>query len=60
MAEGAEEEGEGDKEKKVEQEVEDPQTQRKTSSNMLMVESSFERLPRRSSFRSKERKELTR
>ena len=54
MAEGAEEVEEGEKEK------DDPLTQRKTSSNMLMVESSFERLPRRSSFRSKERKELTR
>ena len=32
----------------------------KTSGNILVVETDFERMPRRSSFRSKERRELTR
>ena len=32
----------------------------KSSGNILVVETDFERMPRRSSFRSKERRELTR
>ena len=48
----AEEEGEEKEEVAV--------TEKKSSGNILVVETDFERMPRRSSFRSKERRELTR
>merc|ERR1712037_73491 len=44
-------------EEKVEEEV---KAKERTSGNILVVETDFERMPRRSSFRSKERRELTR
>merc|ERR1712037_1080440 len=44
-------------EEKVEKEV---KAKERTSGNILVVETDFERMPRRSSFRSKERRELTR
>ena len=43
-----------------EKEEEEVKTKEKTSGNILVVETDFERMPRRSSFRSKERRELTR
>ena len=45
-------------EEKVEKEKEE--VKKKNSGNILVVETDFERMPRRSSFRSKERRELTR
>merc|ERR1712060_980383 len=42
-----------------EKEEEEVKTKEKTSGNILVVETDFERMPRRSSFRSKERRELT-
>ena len=44
-------------EEKVEKEV---KAKERTSGNILVVETDFERMPRRSCFRSKERRELTR
>lgn len=43
-----------------EKEEEEVKAKEKTSGNILVVETDFERMPRRSSFRSKERRELTR
>ena len=43
-----------------EEETKEVKTKEKTSGNILVVETDFERMPRRSSFRSKERRELTR
>merc|ERR1712037_948156 len=43
-----------------EEEEEVKANKEKTSGNILVVETDFERMPRRSSFRSKERRELTR
>ena len=47
-------------EEKVESEKEKEEVKKKNSGNILVVETDFERMPRRSSFRSKERRELTR
>merc|ERR1719412_1241563 len=47
-----------EEEEKVEKEKEE--VKKKNSGNILVVETDFERMPRRSSFRSKERRELTR
>ena len=46
----------------AEEEVEEKEVEvkEKSSGNILVVETDFERMPRRSSFRSKERRELTR
>ena len=49
---------EAEEEEKVEKEKEE--VKKKNSGNILVVETDFERMPRRSSFRSKERRELTR
>ena len=43
-----------------EEETKEVKEKEKTSGNILVVETDFERMPRRSSFRSKERRELTR
>ena len=59
----AEEEEVVEKEKekeKVKKEKEKEEVKKKNSGNILVVETDFERMPRRSSFRSKERRELTR
>ena len=45
---------------KEEKEKEEHEVKKKNSGNILVVETDFERMPRRSSFRSKERRELTR
>merc|ERR1712037_131571 len=42
------------------EETKEVKEKEKTSGNILVVETDFERMPRRSSFRSKERRELTR
>ena len=55
--EEAEEEKVEEEKEKVEKEV---KAKERTSGNILVVETDFERMPRRSSFRSKERRELTR
>ena len=47
-------------EEKVEKEKKEEEVKKKNSGNILVVETDFERMPRRSSFRSKERRELTR
>ena len=47
-------------EKAEEEEVKLVKKTSQTSGNILVVETDFERMPRRSSFRSKERRELTR
>ena len=52
---------EKEKEKEeVKKEKEKEEVKKKNSGNILVVETDFERMPRRSSFRSKERRELTR
>ena len=51
---------EAEEEKVEEKEEEVTKKEVKATSNLLVVETNFERQPRRSSFRSKERKELTR
>merc|ERR1711872_901770 len=49
-----------EEEKAEEEEVKLVKKTSQTSGNILVVETDFERMPRRSSFRSKERRELTR
>ena len=58
----AEEEKEKEEKEKeeVKKEKEKEEVKKKNSGNILVVETDFERMPRRSSFRSKERRELTR
>ena len=57
--EAEEEKVESEKEE-VKKEKEKEEVKKKNSGNILVVETDFERMPRRSSFRSKERRELTR
>merc|ERR1711973_1051513 len=49
-----------DEAEEEEKEKEEHEVKKKNSGNILVVETDFERMPRRSSFRSKERRELTR
>ena len=56
----AEEEKVEKEKEEVKKEKEKEEVKKKNSGNILVVETDFERMPRRSSFRSKERRELTR